>query len=64
MKFETALFSDIGGRQHNDDTVSVLTHEGTYVYVGDGLGGYAGGSQASRAASDALLELARQTRKP
>jgi len=60
MKIETAHISHIGGREHNDDTVSVLCREGTYVYVGDGLGGYAGGSQASQAASDALLALARQ----
>ena len=58
MKIQTAVLSDIGGRETNDDTVSVLEDKGTYVYVGDGLGGYAGGSQASRAASDVLMGLA------
>lgn len=60
MKIETARISHIGGRQHNDDTASILVRNGTYVYVGDGLGGYAGGAQASQAASDALLALAEQ----
>lgn len=58
MKIETAQISHIGGRAHNDDTASILEKDGTYVYVGDGLGGYAGGAQASQAASGALLALA------
>jgi len=58
MKIETAVLTNAGGRQINDDTVSVLCREGTYVFVGDGLGGYAGGRQASQAAGEALMKQA------
>lgn len=60
MKIETAQISHIGGRQHNDDTAGILQQGGTYVYVGDGLGGYAGGAQASQAAWEALLAQAKK----
>ena len=60
MKIETAILTNAGGRQINDDTVAVLSPEGTYAFVGDGLGGYAGGQKASRAACDVMLEKARE----
>lgn len=61
MKIKTACLSDRGGRSTNDDTVRV--HEDTdcvWAYVGDGLGSYAGGQQASQAAAVALEEAARR----
>lgn len=58
MEIKTARICEQGGRDHNDDTVSILQTENTYVFVGDGLGGYAGGQQASQAAAEALRELA------
>jgi serine/threonine protein phosphatase PrpC len=58
MEFTTAWLCEQGGRTYNDDTVRIIEAEGTYVFVGDGLGGYAGGKQASMAAADALQELA------
>lgn len=61
MKFYVASLSDPGGRAINDDTACI--HEGkkcAHVFVGDGLGGYAGGRQASQAAGGALMEVSRQ----
>lgn len=60
MKIETATLCNVGGRQINDDTVTALVSDGTYVFVGDGLGGYAGGKQASQTAADVLSDRSRQ----
>ena len=57
---KTAWLSNIGGKAHNDDTVAVAQETGTYVFVGDGLGAYAGGQQASRAAAEVLMALGKQ----
>lgn len=56
MRIKTACLTDRGGRTVNDDTVCVR-QEGdcAWAFVGDGLGGYAGGQQASKAAADAVL---------
>lgn len=52
----TASLSDTGGRQINDDTACIQQgSQSAHVYVGDGLGGYAGGRQASQAAGRALM---------
>ena len=57
MEIKVACLCSTGGRPINDDTVMHWrTAEGEYVYVGDGLGGYAGGQQASQAAGRALQE--------
>ena len=61
MKIKTACLSDCGGRSTNDDTVRI--HEDSdcvWVFVGDGLGGYAGGQQASQAAAEALHNASRR----
>ena len=61
MNIKTASVTGYGGRSNNDDTVRI--HEGkdaVCVYVGDGLGGYAGGQQASEAAGDALMQACRR----
>lgn len=56
MNIKIATLSDIGGRSNNDDTVTYRqTADSTWVFVGDGLGGYAGGQQASEAAAEALM---------
>lgn len=60
MKIKTAIVTNAGGKKVNDDTVEVQSFKGTYVFVGDGLGGYAGGQRASRAACDAMMERARK----
>ena len=53
--------SDVGGRATNDDTASIYQERGrAWVYVGDGLGSYAGGKRASKTAGDALLTMAKQ----
>ena len=57
---KTAWLSNIGGKAHNDDTVAVAQETGTYVFVGDGLGAYAGGQQASMAASEVLMALGKR----
>ena len=61
MKIKTACLTDCGGRSVNDDTVRI--HEDgdcVWAFVGDGLGGYAGGRQASQAAGQALYEASRR----
>lgn len=61
MIIKTAWITDKGGRSINDDTVRVLQEHGSaWVFVGDGLGGYAGGKQASQAAGEALLKASRR----
>ena len=53
MNVKIATLSDIGGRSNNDDTVAVRQKEDSaWVFVGDGLGGYAGGQMASEAAAN------------
>ena len=59
--FQTYSLSDRGGKQINDDTAAIFTAgNNVRVYVGDGLGGYAGGKQASEAAGKALKAAAAQ----
>lgn len=61
MKIKTACLTDCGGRSVNDDTVRI--HEDSdciWVFVGDGLGGYAGGQLASQAAGEALYKASRR----
>lgn len=58
MTFETAQICNIGGRMKNDDTVMIQqNNHGVRAYVGDGLGSYAGGKQASETAGKVLVEL-------
>lgn len=58
---KTAWITDKGGREINDDTVRILLEQNNaWVYVGDGLGGYAGGKQASETAADALMKICRK----
>lgn len=57
MKIVTAFLSECGGKKQNDDTVSIMQQEDrTGIFVGDGLGGYAGGKMASKAAADVFLK--------
>lgn len=61
MIIKTASISDRGGRSINDDTVRIRQeHDSAWVFVGDGLGGYAGGQQASQAAAEALMAASRK----
>ncbi len=61
MNIRTACLSNQGGRSCNDDTAAVFQKDGCVrVFVGDGLGGYAGGQQASQAAARVLEEEARR----
>ncbi len=61
MNIRTACLSNQGGRSRNDDTAAVFRNGGCVrVFVGDGLGGYAGGQQASQSAARALEEEARR----
>lgn len=61
MKIRVANITNPGGRTVNDDTVCVAQNHGTYVFVGDGLGGYAGGQRASQAAAKVMMELSEKT---
>ena len=61
MRIKTASVTNAGGREYNDDSVSIRQKgDCTWVYVGDGLGGYAGGRLASQVAGEALMETARR----
>ena len=53
----TAQYTDIGGRQVNEDAVAVLTPPlGILAVVADGLGGHGGGDIASHLCVDAIRE--------
>lgn len=58
MKAKIACISNRGGKEINDDTVCVLQENGDYIFVGDGLGGYAGGQQASQTAAKEIMKAA------
>jgi len=61
MNIKTASLSNSGGRSINDDTVRIWEHDGNlFAFVGDGLGGYAGGQQASQTAAEALINASRR----
>ena len=61
MIIKTACLSECGGRSINDDTVRVVQKgDCVWAFVGDGLGGYAGGQQASQAAAEAMLNAGRR----
>lgn len=61
MRIKVASISDCGGRSINDDTVRIRQeHSSAWAFVGDGLGGYAGGQQASQAAAEALMKVSRK----
>jgi len=56
MNIKTGRLCKVGGRQKNDDTVMIAADNGAVrLYVGDGLGSYAGGKQASETAGQALM---------
>ena len=56
MNIKTGKLCSIGGRKKNDDTVMIASDSGYIrLYVGDGLGSYAGGKQASETAGQALM---------
>ena len=58
MKITASARSQTGGREYNDDTALIRQEaDSTWVYVGDGLGSYAGGKQASQHAGEALMAL-------
>lgn len=61
MKITASIRSQTGGRDYNDDTALVRQEdECAWVYVGDGLGAYAGGRQASQRAGETLMALTGQ----
>lgn len=61
MSLKIATLSEIGGRDNNDDTVCFRKRwNNAWVFVGDGLGAYAGGQMASDAASRSFMEDSRK----
>lgn len=61
MILKTSNLCNPGGRPTNDDTASIRQEQGrAWVYVGDGLGSYAGGKRASRRAGETLMALSHQ----
>lgn len=55
--FQTAAYSDQGGRPCNEDTVQVLERAGALcALVADGLGGHGGGDAASQAAAEVVRD--------
>lgn len=54
MKIQSASLSDVGRvRRQNEDTVAILGEQQVYV-VADGMGGHAGGKQASQTAVETI----------
>jgi PPM family protein phosphatase len=55
----TASYSDIGGRNCNEDTVRLVTRgtDSCCAVLADGLGGHGGGAQASAAAADTICSI-------
>lgn len=61
MKISTAYLSECGGREKNDDTVCISSKEDRIcAFVGDGLGGYQGGAEASQIAAKEITEYWKQ----
>ena len=62
MNVKTAYICNRGGREDNDDTVRIHQNaDHAHIFVGDGLGGYSGGKQASEAAAEAVLHCGRRS---
>lgn len=57
MEFETANYTDTGGRLYNEDCVRETYRKGALLtVVADGLGGHGGGSRASALAADEICQ--------
>lgn len=57
MKISSAGYSEIGGRENNEDAFGVFeTEAGKLLVVADGLGGHEHGEVASRAALDVVRQ--------
>lgn len=55
IQADTYFYSDPGGREENEDSVSIVTGKyGLMAVVADGLGGHGGGRIASRSAVDTM----------
>lgn len=55
--FQITSYTDIGGRERNEDTVrSKLLGDKLCLVVADGLGGHGGGEQASFAAAETICD--------
>lgn len=53
----TASYTDIGGRECNEDSVRMIEQDGAVcALVADGLGGHGSGDAASRAAAETVVE--------
>lgn len=61
MEIKTASLTNQGSRSTNDDCVRIFeSADCVWAYVGDGLGAYAGGQNASFAAGEALSKASKQ----
>lgn len=58
QKMRAASYSDIGGREQNEDSVKLIRWEDGAVcaVVADGLGGHGGGERASAAVTETVCE--------
>jgi len=62
MNVKTAYICNRGGREINDDTAKIHhNRDHAHIFVGDGLGGYSGGKQASEAAAEAVIRCGRRS---
>ena len=65
MKTDVSMYSDIGGREENEDAVGWrMTANGIVAVLTDGLGGHGDGKAAAQLVRDVMLQYGTENRIP